>query len=115
MDGRRLLRSTIPLAQESCRLIVCMMIRETNTGHNYTTGLTKISVIMDQGIFTLHVPTPTFFFVVLVMLRTTSIIILVLIAHVARLIMSHVSRLIIVVLDKLFQMKGICLYPSANV
>jgi len=39
-----------------------MMIRETNTGHNYTTGLTKISVIMDQGIFTLHVPTPTFFF-----------------------------------------------------
>ena len=97
MDGRRLLRSTIPLAQESCRLIVCMMIRETNTGHNYTTGLTKISVIMDQGIFTLHVPTPTFFFVVLVMLRT--IIILVLIAHVARLIMSHVPRLIIVVLD----------------
>ena len=90
-----------------------MMIRETNTGHNYTTGLTKISVIMDQGIFTLHVPTPTFFFVVLVMLRT--IIILVLIAHVARLIMSHVARLIIVVLDKLFQMKGICLYPSANV
>ena len=100
MDGRRLLRSTIPLAQESCRLIVClMMIRETNTGHNYTTGLTKISVIMDQGIFTLHVPTPTFFFVVLVMLRTTSIIILVLIAHVARLIMSHVPQLIIVVLD----------------
>ena len=76
------------------------MIRETNTGHNYTTGLTKIGVIMDQGIFTLHVPTPTFFFfVVLVMLRTTSIIILVLIAHVARLTMSHVPRLIIVVLD----------------